>query len=707
MDQLVRPVQFFDLAIAGMSCASCVARVERSLGQVAGVQRVAVNLATETAHIEADCGTNVQALIESVGRAGYTAVTRCEKAPAQPWREPIELAIAAAFSLPLLLAMLWPLPGWVEFLLATPVQFWLGARFYVAGFRALRAGAGNMDLLVALGTSAAYFLSVADLWRMAGPLYFEASAVVITLVRLGKYLEGRLKREAVKSISGLARLRPALAHRSGVDVPVAQIAVGDVLEIRPGERVPVDGVILSGSGFVDESLITGESLPVLRQTGAKLLAGALNLQSALQIRSVAAAGESFLDRMARLIDTAQSSKPQIQLLADRVSAVFVPVVIGIALLTFGGWLLAGAALGPAMINAISVLVIACPCALGLATPAAILAGSAAAAKHGILLRNADALQHGARVDFVAFDKTGTLTQGKPRLVQVQTLAELAEATVLAYAAALAAGDNHPFSLALRIAGAEPAARLRSLAGRGVEGSIDGTRYILGSAGLIADAGGVVPQLHLPPQASVSYLALADGTLLAAFAFADTLRSDATQAIAKLRAMGLKVMLLSGDGQAPANATAQQLGISEVLARASPAEKLALIEARRAAGFTVAMVGDGINDAAALAAADVGIAVGNAADLAVETADFSLLRPEIMLVADALELSRRCWAVLKQGLFWAMAYNVIGIALAALGVLSPMIAGAAMAASSVSVLGNALRLRNWQPRSGQPGAGQPA
>ena len=695
MDQIAPRLKSHDLAIGGMSCASCVARVEKVLRRVPGVHSVAVNFATETAHVEADAVTTLPALIESVRHAGYEAAARRNFVPVPNRRELLELGVSVVLSAPLLLGMLWPLPGWLELLLATPVQFWLGARFYVAGYKALRAGAGNMDLLVALGTSAAYLLSAADFLRGAGPLYFEASAVVITLIRLGKFLEGRAKRAAVQSITELGGLRPAVAHRDGTDIPLGRIEIGNVLEIRAGERVPVDAVILSGSGFLDESHLTGESLPVLRQAGDSILAGAMNLQAVLQIRANAAPDGSFIDRMARLIGEAQRSKPEIQRLADRVSAVFVPLVIGIAALTLIGWLLAGAALGPAIINAVSVLVIACPCALGLATPAAILAGSNAAAKHGILIRDADALQHAAQVNFVAFDKTGTLTEGEPRLAEVEVLGQMSRELVLQTAAALAAADNHPLSSALRVAGTEPAENLRTLPGRGVEGSVAGIRYILGSAALITDAGGTAPALNESDK-TLSYLALADGTLLAAFTFADRLRPDARQGIARLRALGCEVMLLSGDREASARAIAEAAGITALLAGASPDQKLAAIHARRKAGFVVAMVGDGINDAASLAAADLGIAMGNAADLAVETADFSLLRPEVALVADALELSRRCWAVLKQGLFWAMIYNVVGIGLAAFGVLNPMIAGAAMAASSVSVLANALRLRNWKP-----------
>jgi Cu+-exporting ATPase len=696
MDQIVA-AQTFDLAIGGMTCASCVSRVEKSLERVAGVTSVAVNLATETAHLQAAPGTSLAEMIQAVDAAGYTATARNEAVQKTGNRELWELLAAAVLSAPLLLGMVLALPGWLEFMLATPVQFWLGARFYIAGFKALRAGTGNMDLLVALGTSAAYFLSAFDFAAGAGPLYFESSAVVITLIRLGKYLEGRAKRDAVKAVSGLTKLRPAVAHIPGhADVPVAALRRGDVVELRPGERVPVDGVLLGGTGSFDESHITGESMPVLRETGAEILAGALNLNAVLQMRVTSKPGETLLDRMARLIDAAQSSKPQVQRLADRIAAVFVPIVLVIALATFAGWWLAGAHLATAIINSVSVMVIACPCALGLATPAAILAGTGVAAKYGILIRNADALQKAAKIDLVVFDKTGTITQGKPVLTGVDIFGGVTRDAALRLAAALAAGDTHPLSAALRLPDVPAGSNIKALAGRGVEGSVAGTRYILGSKRLVEDAGGVLPNQNFGPAATLSYLALADGTVIAAFAFADTMRPGAKETVARLKNMGCKVMMLSGDRQAAAAATAQAVGIIEIIAEASPEQKLQIIDARRQAGNVVAMVGDGVNDAPALAAADVGIAIGSGADVAIETADIALLRAEPMLVADAINLSRKIWATLRQGLFWAMIYNLVGIPLAAFGVLSPMVAGGAMAASSVCVLGNALRLTRWRP-----------
>jgi Cu+-exporting ATPase len=693
MDQIVP--RRVELAIGGMTCASCVARVEKSLKRVPGVESVAVNLASETAEVRAGSPATLAALMGAVKRAGYTATARAEAAPYDGRRELFELAAAFILSALLLAGMVLHIPGWVGLALATPVQFWLGARFYVAGFKALRAGTGNMDLLVALGTSAAYFLSVADFFA-GGPLYFESSAVVITLIRLGKFLEGRAKRDAAKAVTGLAKLRPAMAHLPGKgDVKLATLRRGDVVEVRPGERVPADGEITEGAGSLDESHITGESLPVFRQAGAVVLAGALNLDAVLRLRVSSGPGESLLDRMGRLIGGAQASKPAVQRLADRVAAVFVPVVLVIAAVTFGGWLLHGAAVSTAVINAVSVLVIACPCALGLATPAAILAGTSVAARNGILIRDADALEHAAKVDFVVFDKTGTLTEGKPRLLDVAVLGGAAREEALNIAASLAAGDTHPLAAALRRNDAVAAAGLRALPGRGVEGSVGGARYILGSAGLVADAGGAVPAVAAANGATLSYLARADGAVLAAFSFADTARPGAAAAIARLRMMGCGVMMLSGDRAEAAEAIGAELGIEKVIAGASPEQKLAEIGVLRGQRI-VAMVGDGVNDAPALAAADVGIAMGGGADVAIETADISLLRAEPMLVADALALSRFIWRVLLQGLFWAVIYNFTGIPLAAFGLLSPIVAGGAMAASSVCVLGNALRLRNWRP-----------
>lgn len=689
MDQTLAPAKQIELAIGGMTCASCVARVEKVLKRVPGVQDVSVNLATERAHVEAASNVQIAALEEAVAKAGYSASPAELPQPDHARRELLELLAAFVLAAPLVLDMAVPVPGWVQVICATLVQVWLGARFYRAGFLAARAGSGNMDLLVALGTSAAYGLSVWDFFA-GGPLYFESAAAVIALVRLGKYLEGRAKRDAAKAISGLQKLRPEAAHlAAGGDVPVEKLQPGDEILIRPGERVPVDGEVLDGEGSVDESPVTGEALPQPRGVGAKLLAGTLNLDAVLHLRVTAQPGESFLDRMARLIDQAQSAKPRVQRLADRVSAWFVPVVLVLAALTFASWLLHGASFAHALICAVSVLVIACPCALGLATPAAIMAGTGAAAKAGILFRDADALEAAARIDVLAFDKTGTLTTGKPQLAEVLALGGMDEARLRGIAAALAAQDTHPLSIPLRQEGVTPAANFKSLPGNGVRGEVDGVTYLFGSSRLVPG----VPERK--DEKSWSYLATAAGEPLGAFGFTDTIRPSAAEAVRRLLDAGIETLLLTGDRQEAGQALAETLGISRVVAQASPEEKREIIENLRREGKRVAMLGDGINDAAALAAADAGMAMGQGADVAIEAAPISLLRADPILAPAALDLARRTWRILKQGLFWALIYNVLGIPAAALGLLSPALAGGAMAASSLCVLGNALRLRHWR------------
>ncbi|MDE1883091.1 MAG: cadmium-translocating P-type ATPase [Rhodospirillales bacterium] len=689
MDQAVSSQRQTELAIGGMTCASCVGRVEKVLKRVPGVQDVSVNLAAERAHVLADGAVPLSLLQEAVAKAGYTASPTEAPQPDHARRELLELLAAFVLAVPVVLDMAVPVPGWLQIICATLVQFWLGARFYRAGYLAARAGSGNMDLLVALGTSAAYGLSVWDFF-VGGPLYFESAVAVIALVRLGKYLEGRAKREAAKSISGLQKLRPEQAHlAAGGDVPVVALQPGDEIILRPGERVPVDGGVLEGEGSVDESPVTGEALPQPRGPGAKLLAGTLNLDGVLRLRVTASPGESFLDRMARLIDQAQSAKPRVQRLADRVSAWFVPVVLGIAAITFAAWLLHGASFAHALICAVSVLVIACPCALGLATPAAIMIGTGAAAKAGILFRDADALEAAAKIDVVAFDKTGTLTTGQPQLVEVKVLASVDETRLRGIAAALAAQDTHPLAIPLRQDGVAPAMNFKSLPGKGVQGEVDGVTYLFGSTRLVPN----VPVQE--DEKSWSYLATADGEALGAFGFTDTIRPSAAQAVHRLAAAGIKTLLLTGDRRAAGQALAEKLGIARVVVEATPEMKRDVIETLRREGQRVAMLGDGINDAAALAAADAGMAMGQGADVAIEAAPISLLRADPVLAPAALDLARRTWRILKQGLFWALIYNVVGIPAAALGLLSPALAGGAMAASSLCVLGNALRLRQWR------------
>lgn len=728
------------LQIDGMTCASCVNRVERALSRVPGVVSATVNLATEHAEVVRRRGQAPTAeLLAALQKAGYSGHDLAAAVEVQGSRaavgDGIKVLIAALLSIPLVLPMLgalfgqhWMLGGGWQLALATPVQFWLGARFYVAGFKALRERTGNMDLLVALGTSAAYGLSVVLLLATPPgamvPLYFESAAVVITLVLFGKWLESRAKRQTTAAIRALQALRPDTARllRDGVEteLPTAQLRPGDVLLVRPGERLPADGTIVSGSSHVDESLITGESLPLAKQPGDPVTGGAVNGEGVLQVRATALGAESTLARIVRLVESAQAHKAPIQRAVDRVSALFVPVVLAVALVTWLGWGLLAGAWAQGLINAVSVLVIACPCALGLATPAAIMVGTGTAARHGILIKDAQALELAHAVRTIAFDKTGTLTEGRPTLVELLPANERPRDTVLAHAAALQAGSEHPLARAvLRALPAAtplpPAGDVQAIAGRGVGGVVNGHTLRLGSARLMQEIGADTAPWQATAQAmqqqgrTVSWLAEQRGggvQVWALLAFGDALKPSAAAAIARLAQLGVKTLLISGDNAGAAQAVGQALGMDDVRAEVLPADKAQVVAALRDAphGGRVAMVGDGINDAPALAAADVGIAMGGSdaagsalgSDAAMHAAGVTLLRGDPMLVPHTLELSRRTTAKIQQNLFWAFAYNVIGIPLAALGLLSPMLAGAAMALSSVSVVGNALLLKRWRP-----------
>jgi Cu+-exporting ATPase len=721
------------LTIEGMTCASCVARVEKALAKVPGVVSAEVNLATETARVQGRSGT--AALIAAVQKAGYGAHVRVEHesvAPAPLW----PVLLAAALSLPLVVPMAgdlfgrhWVLPGWWQFALATPVQFWLGARFYVAGWKALRAGTGNMDLLVAIGTSAGYGLSLWHLLTEPGAmphLYFEASAVVITLVLLGKWLEARAKRQTIEAIRALQALRPETARMRLTDGreeerPIAQVVVGDLVVVRPGERVPVDGVVAEGASQVDESLITGESLPVAKHGGDRVIGGAVNGEGLLVVRTAAIGAETTLARIVRLVESAQAKKAPIQRLVDRVSAVFVPVVIGLALVTLLGWGVFAGQWEQGLLNAVAVLVIACPCALGLATPTAIMAGTGVAARRGILIKDAEALETAHRIGVVAFDKTGTLTEGQPRLVEALAadanhaalLGVASHDALLADAASLQAGSEHPLARAVLRAAAEAgiaapgATETRAEAGRGMHARVGGRVLRLGSTRWMKELGVDLSPLVDAAQdqqaqgRTVSWLVEGEATpprLRGLLVFGDTLKPDARSAVDALRALHVKTLLVSGDHRGAAEAVAAQLGIDEVRAEVLPKDKAAIVAERKHDGSVVAMVGDGLNDAPALAAADVGIAMATGTDVAMHAAGITLMRGQVSLVSDAIDLSRRTTAKIRQNLFWAFIYNVVGIPLAALGLLSPVIAGAAMALSSVSVVTNALTLRSWKGRA---------
>lgn len=721
-----------DLGVAGMTCASCVNRVERALKKVPGVQEAVVNLATESARVTYAPAEQMEAQIRrAVRNAGYEP--RAQEANVaedlSPWAGFLPVGIGLLLSLPLVLPMFgelagrnWMLPAWLQFLLATPVQFILGARFYKAGWHALKARTGNMDLLVAIGTSAGWGLSV---WLMLahGPhahLYFEASAVVVTLVLLGKWLEARAKRQTTAAIRALQALRPETAHvvlRGGgeADLPLAEVMAGDRLVVRPGERVPADGVVDQGDTHVDESMLTGEPLPVAKSAGARVTGGSINGEGRFVMRATAVGGESVLAAIIRLVEDAQAAKAPIQRLVDQVSAVFVPVVLVIAALTLAGWLLAGAGVEDALIRSVAVLVIACPCALGLATPAAIMAGTGVAAKNGILIKDAQALELAHRVDTIAFDKTGTLTVGRPRLVAFVAAPGVDEAQQLAMAASLQSGSEHPLARAVTAAAGErglavpPPEGVRAVAGRGTEGEVGGRSFLIASLRWLDELG--VPLGALEGEArrlqgeGATLSALVERVtqglaLRALMAFADEPKPGAAQALATLRARGLRLVMISGDNRAAALAMAARLGLreDEVQAEVLPGEKAARVSALREGGHVVAMVGDGVNDAPALAAADVGIAMGTGTDVAMHAAGVTLMRGDVGLVAGALDISHRTVVKIRQNLFWAFVYNVAGIPLAALGFLSPVVAGAAMALSSVSVLSNALLLKRWRLRA---------
>ena len=758
-----------DIGIGGMTCASCSARVERALKKVPGVHDVAVNLATESARIVYAPSEQMEArLRRAVRDAGYEPVaanTAVDQQETSPWAGFMPVAIGLALSAPLALPMLgdllglhWMLPAWLQFALATPVQFILGARFYKAGWHALKALTGNMDLLVSIGTTAGWALSV-WLWLTAANgamvhLYFEGSAIVITLVLLGKWLETRAKRQTTSAIRALHALRPDVAHLIGldgeVDVPVAEVLVGDQLVVKPGERFPVDGTLLQGQTEVDESMLTGEPLPVPKNVESALTGGSINGDGRVVMRVKAVGAETVLSHIIRLVEDAQAAKAPIQRLVDQVSAVFVPVVLVLALLTLLGWWLTGHPFEQALINMVAVLVIACPCALGLATPAAIMAGTGVAAQFGILIKDAQALELAHKVDTMTFDKTGTLTLGRPRLthfelvgndnipstdpeiITLPTTLSSVQNDLLAQAASLQSGSEHPLGKAVVNAAKEqglpiaPPHQVRAVPGRGTEGELttdaSAPATLIGSLRWMDELGADWGANADARRARVTELQNTGATVsvmaqrlpataqhaervqvLALLAFGDEPKPGAKEALAALRLRGIRCVMISGDNLGAANAMARRLGLSpengEVLAEVLPGDKAAKVMALKVGGHTVAMVGDGVNDAPALAAADVGMAMANPGGgtyVAMHAAGITLMRGDPALVLAALDISDRTVRKIRQNLFWAFAYNVAGIPLAALGFLNPVVAGAAMAMSSVSVMSNALLLKRWKP-----------
>ena len=741
-----------DIGIGGMTCASCVARVERAIARMPEVASVSVNLATESARVVwAQHDASSEAKLKRIVRdAGYEPRNpeHLQEEADHPWAGFAPVAWGLLLSLPLMLPMVgdlfgqhWMLPAWVQFVLATPVQFVLGARFYKAGWHAALALSGNMDLLVALGTSAGWALSV-WLWLSApdghmAHLYFEGSAVVITLVLLGKWLEARAKRQTTDAIRALHALRPSIARVIGPDgemsIPVDELLVGDQVVVLPGERLPADGVVAEGQTQIDEAMLTGEPLPVFKPEGARVTGGSVNGEARFVMRVSATGTQTVLAHIIRLVEDAQAAKAPIQQLVDKVAEVFVPVVLLLALATGLGWWFTGHALEQALIHSVAVLVIACPCALGLATPVAIMAGTGVAARHGILIKDAQALEVAHRVRTIAFDKTGTLTQGKPQLVRVVSVSDLDEAACLQWAASVQSTSDHPLAHAVL-----RAAKLKTLSwtapqhnetfpGRGVRAFVDGQTLLLGSVVWMQtqslDNQAWMEQAHewQNTGATVSVLAqqiAQSGTdvqgatppirVLALLVFGDEPKPESRAALAQLRALGLRLTMISGDNRGAALAMARRLGLhdDEVHAEVLPEHKAQWVAALREHG-EVAFVGDGINDAPALAAADVGLAMANpdggGTDVAMQAAGITLMRGDVRLVAAAIDISRRTVRKIRQNLFWAFAYNAAGIPLAALGYLSPVVAGAAMALSSVSVMSNALLLRRWQPEESRSGS----
>jgi Cu+-exporting ATPase len=720
------------LDISGMTCAACAGRVEKALSRVEGVTSATVNLALERADIVG--AASQSALIAAVERAGYGAIGRGKNAAERRLaREQVEarrrsesrwtvflFVIAAVSTAPFLLEMGAMATGragllspMTQFVLASIVQFTAGLRFYKGAYLSLRAGAANMDVLVALGTSAAWGFSTVMIAvhgeHAHGHLYFEGGAVVITLVLLGKVLETRAKSSASEAVRALFSLRPQTARKLIGDreqeTPVEDLRLGDHFIVRPGERIAADGIVIEGASEVDEALVTGESAPVAKTTGSNVIEGGLNGTGRLIIETKAIGEDTTLARISRLVENAQTGKAPIQRLVDQVVQVFVPAVMAIAALSFGGWLIAGSSFEQALIAAVSVLVIACPCALGLATPVTLVAGTGAAAKAGILIRDVEALEHAARIDTVVFDKTGTLTEGRMRVVDVEPAA--ARRSILETAAALNAASEHPLAAAIGAAakadGLVPVAvtSFRAIPGEGVEGMLAGRHAAAGNRALMERLGhdtspfaNSVKQMAKAGRTPV-FVALDDQTI-GVIALEDTPRAGAAAAVATLKGTGIKVLMLSGDTEAAAATLSRNLGLDGFEAPVRPAEKALRVTKLRESGARVAMVGDGVNDAPALAAADLGVAMASGSDVAMAAAGVTLMREDPALVPAALAIAKATANKIRQNLFFAFVYNVVGIPLAAFGLLSPSLAGAAMAASSVSVVSNALLLRRWRP-----------
>ncbi|MCP5242164.1 MAG: copper-translocating P-type ATPase [Burkholderiales bacterium] len=722
--------QTVQLQLHKMTCAACAGHIEKALNTLPGVT-AQVNVATEIAKVNFIPGlTTVEQLIATVENAGYGANEINETSHAEEkarrlaaYRAELRLFwISAALTLPLVMQMgamftghdMDVLPRWLQWLLATPVQFWIGKRFYIGAWHALRGGGANMDVLVALGTSMAYiFSAVVTVFSLEQHIYFEASAAIITLVLLGKLMEARAKGKTSEAIEALIKLQPKTARieQDGqiIEVSADTLQVGDVFIVRPGENLPVDGIVVEGASSVNESMLTGESLPVNKQPGSKVFAATTNQQGLLKCRASSVGAQTQLAAIIHLVEEAQGSKAPIQRMADTISGVFVPIVVVISILTLGiTWWLTGIFV-TALIHAVSVLVIACPCALGLATPTAIMVGTGRGAQAGVLVKNAAALEHAEKIQTVIVDKTGTLTEGKPEVTDIIPADSITKTEFIQIAASLEHGSEHPLARAVRECGEKmniqlkPVADFSAIAGSGIKAKIGNTQYLLGSPKFLTQQGALLDEslVNTLQAEGKTVIAIVETALdnnpqvLGYLAIADRLRDTSVHAVKRLQQMGIKVVMLTGDNKVTAAAIAKLTGIGEYRAEVLPQDKAAEVKKLKESGKFTGMVGDGINDAPALAEADVSFAIGAGSDVAIETADITLIRNDLVSVADAISLSRATLRKIRQNLFFAFVYNSLGIPLAAVGMLNPVIAGAAMAMSSVSVVSNSLLLKRWQ------------
>ena len=715
------PLQEVDLNIEGMTCAACSARIEKVVGKLPGIDSIHVNLASEKGHVAFIPGLVKESdIIAAVQKAGYGAKvandSKVEDERAKKQRlyriEVRKFWLSAVLISPLIAQMLFQLaggqpflPNWISWILATPVQFYIGWRFYKGAYHSLRGGAANMDVLVALGTSVTYVYSAVLTVLGTQDVYFDTSATVVTLIFLGKLLETRAKAKSSAAVEELAKLGAKVAHvlRDGteVDIPVEELRVDAVVRVRPGEKVPSDGIILEGTTFVDQSFLTGESMPVEKHPNDEVVGASVNQNQPFVMRVTKVGADTMLAQVIRLVDLAQGSKAPVQRLADKISGIFVPVVLLVALITFIVWgIFAG--WPHALIAAVAVLVIACPCSLGLATPTAIMVGTGMGAEAGILIKGGEHLENAHKVNTVVFDKTGTLTTGHPEVRDVWTARNITQEELLRLAAAIESQSEHPLASAItkhaitKIPDIPSATDVRAVTGMGVEGILDGSRIRIGNRRWFEKIGiKEIPNHVLENFEELAWTAVlvaVDDQLLGILAISDAIKADAVQTVKDLTAMGIEVWLLTGDNRRTAEAVAKQVGIPNVMAEVLPTDKAAKVRELKQSGRTIAMVGDGINDAPALASADVGIAMGSGSDIALEAADIALMNADTQGVVDAIRLSKVTMRKIRQNLFWAFFYNVLGIPLAALGILSPIIAGAAMALSSVSVVSNSLLLR---------------